>query len=78
MNDPDPKYTLMWIPASGLFYRGGEFFDGQGNQIRWDRTLRFFKHSRAETVRERMIANRPEMAGELVMIKVVPKDTDDL
>jgi hypothetical protein len=69
---PGPqKYTLMWIPSTGLMYDGGEFFDGQMKPIRWDRTIHIFQsHAKAETAKKKILEKYPDAQGELVVLPV--------
>lgn len=75
------KYTLLFIPHDGLFFSGGEFLDGHGNRITWDRSIPVYpSHSRAETARDRILERYPERyaGGQLVMLgvelKEIPED----
>jgi hypothetical protein len=65
------KYTLLWIPRSGLFFETGNFFDGKGERIRWDRTVHIFaSHARAETAKKRVLEKSPDAKGELIVLPV--------
>jgi hypothetical protein len=65
------KWTLMWIPQTGLMYDGGKFFDGQMNEVKWDRVIRIFpSHARAETAKKRILERHPDAHGELVILPV--------
>ena len=69
------KYTLLWIPRSGLFSAGGRFQDGDGQEIEWDRTLRIFaSHARAEIAKENILAQYPNAKGELMVISVTVEE----
>lgn len=64
-------YVLLWVPKSGLFYDGGDFFDGKQMPIGWDRTIHVFSsHSRAETAKQKTLAKFPDAKGELVVLPV--------
>jgi hypothetical protein len=79
MPNNDKRYTLLWIPKSGLFFEGGEFLDGKRERIRWDRTIRIFaSHARAETAKKRILEKFPDAQGELVMLPVEVQDVPDL
>ena len=72
------RYTLMWIPRSGLFWDGGQFLDGKQERIRWDRTIRIYaSHARAETAKMRIMEKFPEAHGELVMLPVEVQEIGD-
>jgi hypothetical protein len=65
------KYTLLWIPGTGLMYSGGEFFDGNLRPIGWDRTIRIYaSHARAETAKKRILERFPDAYGDLVVLSV--------
>jgi hypothetical protein len=71
MPNNDKRYTLLWIPKSGLFFEGGEFLDGKRERIKWDRTIHIFaSHARAETAKKRILEKFPDAQGELVMLPV--------
>ena len=66
------KWTLLWIPRTGLMYQSGLFFDGQMNEVKWDRVIRVFpSHSRAETAKKRILERHPDAHGELVILPVM-------
>ena len=63
------RYTLLWIPRSGLFSAGGRFQDGDGQEIEWDRTLRIFaSHAR--------VAQYSNAKGELMVISVTVEEAE--
>ena len=65
------RYMLMWLPKSGLFYDGGDFFDGQGNALNWDRTIPTYSTpQRADTSKKRIVEAHPDRKGEIVMFGV--------
>jgi hypothetical protein len=64
-------YIILWIPASGLFYRGGDFFDGKSQPIGWDRSIRIFSaFSEAERERAATLARFPDATGELIILPI--------
>ena len=71
----DPKkYVLLWIPESGLFFNGGQFRDGFGHEIRWDRTLTLFDTASAVDVEKKKIIKQfPRAKGELSAFAVTVK-----
>lgn len=69
--DDDRKYTLLWIPATGLFYANGLFQDGRGRRIDWSRRIRVWAtRERANEVKKELLAEFPGAAGELVVLPV--------
>lgn len=67
-------YCLLWIPASGLFYDGGGFFDGNRDRVPWRGTLPVFKtHAKAVTAKKKMKQRFPEAHGSFVVLKVLLK-----
>lgn len=71
MTDQPKKFVLLWIPKSGLFYDGGQFFDGYQDRINWDRTLPLYDTaSEAEEAKQRIMARYPRAKGELVTMGV--------
>jgi hypothetical protein len=71
----EKKFTLLWIPRSGLFYDGGKFLDGDGNQIRWNHTIPLFAtHAKAATAKNRVIYEHPNARGEVMILGVTIKD----
>jgi hypothetical protein len=71
------KYTLLWIPKSGLHYQSGLFFDGFQMPINWDRTIQVFaSHARAETAKQRILDRFPDAKGELVVLPVTVQEIE--
>jgi hypothetical protein len=65
------KYTLLWIPSTGLMHEGGRFFDGNMRPIQWDRVIRIFRsHARAEVAKKRILDRYPDAQGDLVTLSV--------
>jgi hypothetical protein len=64
-------FTLLWVPATGLFYSGGEFVDGKQNRLNWSHTILVFPtFSAAEAEKQRIIAKYPEAHGEVVILPI--------
>ena len=64
-------YVVLWIPANGLFYRGGEFTDGKMNPIGWDRTIKVYStFSEAEQAKNSTLARFPDAKGELIIVPI--------
>ena len=77
VREEDIRYACLYIPHSGLFFRGGEFFDGMGEKIAWKHTLPVFvSHARAVAAKEHTLAKYPnEYAdGDLVVLRVELKE----
>lgn len=72
------RYTLLWIPESGLFYAGGRFTKGDGDEIGWQRKIPVFRgYARAERAKQRILARWPERRGELIILSFEPEEVKD-
>jgi hypothetical protein len=64
-------FTLMWIPANGLFRNGAYFTDGEGRRIGWDGTIKLFKlYKSALKAKNEVLAQHPIARGEVVILQV--------
>ena len=73
----DPKFTLLWIPRNGLFRDGAFFTDGDGNRIKWDKTIPMYdSHEKAQRAKDKIAAKYPSAHGEVVIMHIVPRDVD--
>lgn len=65
------RYTVMYMPHSGLFFSGGEFLDGRQNRIPWSRVLPVYQsHSAASACRDRLREKWKDAQGEFVVVSV--------
>ena len=67
------KYTVLYVPNSGLFFEGGEFVDGRRERIEWNRTIPVYEsHMRAQTARDKILESWPDRYadGNLVVLGV--------
>jgi hypothetical protein len=71
----EKKFTLLWIPRSGLFYDGGKFMDGTGNEIEWNRTIPLFPSMyAAEIAKAGVLEKHPDARGEVVILGVTVRE----
>lgn len=65
------KHVLLWIPKSGLFYDQGRFYDGEGKEIKWGRTIPAYStHAHAQTAKRRVVTKFPRAQGEVIVSQV--------
>jgi hypothetical protein len=71
MPQQDKKYTVMYVPRSGLFFSGGAFFDGHQNRIPWRHVIPVYRsHSAACVARDRVRERWKNAEGEFVVMPV--------
>lgn len=67
-------HTLLWIPASGLFYDNGNFWDGDGQQVEYGRILPIWEtYGAAEAAKAPILARFPKAKGNFVILALSPQ-----
>lgn len=65
------RYAVMFMPASGMFFTGGEFLDGHQNRIPWSRVIPIYRSRTAACAfRDRMRKKWKDAQGEFVVVSV--------
>lgn len=76
MPNVERKYTLFYIPRSGLFYDGGAFLDGYQQRIFWDGSIPIYDtHAAAVVAKEKILKRWPQeySGGQIVVLSIEPR-----
>jgi len=80
MPNQSKKYAVMFIPKTGLLYSQGEFLDGNGEPLKWDRSMRMYaSYQRAMQARDRILGAHPQLynSGNLIVITIEPVEVKE-